>query len=480
MGVANQEAAARKVAEQYGLTVARVYTDNDVSASTNSRKARPQFEAMLDAAERGEFGTIIAYSMSRLTRRPLEWEKLIELGQRRGVEFLYSVSPRYDLNTADGRATARTVAAWDGAEAERTSERRHLGNAAKIAKGVPLGRPRVFGYEIDGMTPREDEAELLRAAYESVLSGAAVREIARVWNAAGLRSSRGGEWSAVTVRNTLLRERNAGILVANGQRQPESQITPLIPLDTWEAARAILTTARPERKGRPTADRYLSGVAKCACGESMVVGASWSRGKYSPAYVCRLIAQASRTPGLKTPAGHARIKAEIAEAAVPDEVMHALMTRPPIDQATPERRVLVGQRATLAEQIERAKSLYAEFGGADDLARARRLQSEHDALSDRIDALAADSGRTAIVAAALSALEAEQTFWDTLPIGTDEETDERIRAMSAAAGLFLRHWGNLGAAERRTLTAATVLVRINPPGSGRPRIEVRPTERNYQ
>ena len=100
----DQEAAGRELAAQHGLTVTAVYKDNDASASTNSRKPRPQFEAMLAAADRGEFDTIVSYSMSRLTRRPAEWERLIALAQRRGVSYLYKVSPRYDLNTADGRA----------------------------------------------------------------------------------------------------------------------------------------------------------------------------------------------------------------------------------------------------------------------------------------------------------------------------------------------------------------------------------------
>lgn len=389
VGVTNQETAARELAAQHGLDVVAVFTDNDVSASTNSRKPRPGFDAMLAAADRGEFGTIIAYSMSRLTRRPSEWERLIDLGQHRGVTFLYKVSPRYDLNTADGRATARTVAAWDAAEAERTSERRLLRNAAQIAKGEPLGRPRVFGFEIDGMTPREDEAALLRDAYAALLSGTAVRQIAREWNAAGSRTTRGKEWSAVTLRNTLLRERNAGILVANGERQAQSKITPIVASDTWEAARAILQA--PERlrnTGRPSGTRWLSGVALCGCGEQLVVGASWSKHKYSPAYTCALIGLANRTPGIKTPPGHARMKAELLEEAVVPELFKAMSSASSQveTKATPEMGRLVRERASVLEQLTRAKDLYSEFGGSDDLARARRLQIEADDLQSRIEA----------------------------------------------------------------------------------------------
>ncbi len=498
------------MAERNGLTVVAVYTDNDSSASSNSRKVRPQFDAMLAAADRGEFQAVVAYSMSRLTRRPAEWETLIDLARRTGIEFFYNVSPRYDLNTADGRATARTVAAWDAAEAERTSERRAQGNAAKIKKGYPLGRPRVFGFEPDGITPRESEAAIIRAAYDSIIDGATVHAITRAWNNAGSRTTRvmggkkaeeaealrqaaisrgqtipwhwepvaiGGKWSVVAVRNTLLRERNAGILVANGERQPESKITALVPIDTWETARAILTTSRPQRQGRVSADRYLSGIAECSCGQSMVVGASWSKGVYSPAYVCREIARAARTPGTKTPPGHARIKAEIAEAAIPHEVVMALAQRSPAGGSTPERRALVAQRADLAQQADRAKALYAEFGGAEDIARARRLKAEHDALSERIDSLAADSGHAPLVAAARAVLERvdaaiEGVLSDAL---ADAEFQSRLSAFVGAQEAFEAHWKGLAAEDRKNLVRATLaVVRINPAKSDRPRLETVP------
>lgn len=472
VGVANQEAAARRIADAHGLTVSRVYIDNDASASTNSRAARPEFDAMLEAAERGEFDTIIAYSMSRLTRRPAEWERLIDLAQTRGVRYLYEASPRYDLNTADGRATARTVAAWDAAEAERTSERRKFGNAAKTQKGIPAGRPRVFGFEPDGMTPREDEAELLRAAYASVIEGATVREVARTWNAAGSRTTRGGEWSAVATRRALLRERNAGILVAGGEVQPVSQITPIVDADTFEVVRSILTTARPEHRGRPSADRYLSGVATCSCGAPLVVGRWASRGQNGPAYVCQEIQQAIRTPGRKVPPGHARIKAELLEEGIHWSVLSALRDNAPAEQATPERRGLIAQRAAIAEQLERAKGLYAEFGAADDLARARKLQAEHDAVTQRIDALSADTGHAAIIAAARAALAARGAWWHAF--AADDATFEASEsAMNDAEDAFLAHWGDLDADGRRALVRATLAaVRVNQPGDERGRIQI--------
>ena len=79
LGVQRQEEDCRGRAEREGWAVVGVFIDNDISASTRSRKRRPRFEDMLAAVERGEVGVIVAYSNSRLTRRPLELENLIKL-----------------------------------------------------------------------------------------------------------------------------------------------------------------------------------------------------------------------------------------------------------------------------------------------------------------------------------------------------------------------------------------------------------------
>ena len=67
LGVKRQEVDCRALADRLGLTVIRVYVENDVSASTLSSKPRPQYAAMLAAIDAGEADVILAYSNSRLT-----------------------------------------------------------------------------------------------------------------------------------------------------------------------------------------------------------------------------------------------------------------------------------------------------------------------------------------------------------------------------------------------------------------------------
>ncbi|MET0493740.1 MAG: recombinase family protein, partial [Actinoplanes sp.] len=118
LGVQRQRDDCTALAERLGLTVYRVYEDNDIGASTRSRKPRPEYQELLAGARSGAFSTVIAYTSSRLTRRPREHEGLIELAERHGTKFQYVASPSFDLNTSAGRRIARILAANDAGEAE--------------------------------------------------------------------------------------------------------------------------------------------------------------------------------------------------------------------------------------------------------------------------------------------------------------------------------------------------------------------------
>ena len=118
LGVRRQEDDCRALAQQRGLEVAEVYVDNDMGASTRSKaKRRPDVERLLADARAGHFSVVLAYSNSRLTRRPLELETLIALHEQCGTTFETVVSGSDDLSTADGRMVARIKANIDAAEA---------------------------------------------------------------------------------------------------------------------------------------------------------------------------------------------------------------------------------------------------------------------------------------------------------------------------------------------------------------------------
>jgi site-specific DNA recombinase len=68
LGVARQRQDCLDRAARDGWQVIDVLVENDVGASSYSRKPRPVYAALLERARRREFDVILAYSNSRLTR----------------------------------------------------------------------------------------------------------------------------------------------------------------------------------------------------------------------------------------------------------------------------------------------------------------------------------------------------------------------------------------------------------------------------
>lgn len=291
LGVQRQEEDCRALVDREGWDLVEPpYVDNDISASTLSRKARPAYEAMLEAAGRGEFDVIVAYSNSRLTRRLLELEDLIRLHDKTGVRIRTVVSGEDNLATADGRMVARIKASVDAAEAERTAERLRRAFLAKAQGGAPGQGTRPFGWAEDKVSLHPEEAPLLRRAARDVIDGVPTREVARRWNEAGATTTRGNTWNHTSVRQVLRNPRLAGWRVHRGEvardasGQPVRGVwEPLLDQATYDALQVALDGRRP--RARRGAQRYLlSGTARCGTCGGRMHGFRTSRGVH--AYAC--------------------------------------------------------------------------------------------------------------------------------------------------------------------------------------------------
>lgn len=189
VGVVRQESDCRDLAQRLGMTVRTVYVDNDIGASNLTKKARPDYAAMLADVRAGTVKHVVSYSNSRLTRRPSEWIELIDLANRGVLQIRTVVSGTYDLTTADGRAVAITVAAWDAAEAERIGEFLKAAHKHMARQGEPFtGGRRPFGWLEDRKSLDPAEANLIREGYMKVIAGLPINALAKEWNEAGVRT----------------------------------------------------------------------------------------------------------------------------------------------------------------------------------------------------------------------------------------------------------------------------------------------------
>lgn len=298
VGVDRQEEDARALALREGFAVVGdAYIDNDISASTLSRKRRPQYEAVLKAARSGEVDVIVSYSNSRLTRRPMELEDLITLHDRHGTRIVTAVSGEDDLSTADGRMVARIKASVDAAEAERTGERLRRAFLQKARTGAPNQGTRPFGWQADKITLDPKESELIRKAASAVSDGVGLNAVCREWNAAGVTTTRGNAWDHRALRQLLKGPRLAGWRVHRGEialdaaGQPVRGVwQPLMTDDAWQRLQVALSGRNGRSTGRRGARRYLlSGVARCGvCGRQMYATPTYVKRRLTGhAYQCR-------------------------------------------------------------------------------------------------------------------------------------------------------------------------------------------------
>lgn len=286
LGVDRQEADCRALAARLGYEIVEVYRDNDISASTRTRKLRPDYRRMLADAAARSFEVILAATQGRITRKPREHEDLIELAETAGTRFEYDKSPRFDLNTADGRMMARIVAAADAGEAERIAERVIRKKLETAAAGQWSGGRRPYGFEPDGVTIRSAEAKIVAELTDALLNGASLRGLCADLNSRKAPSPTGKPWDPSKLRAVLKRPRNAGLREHQGQIVGKAQWPAIVDETRWRAVCSIL--ANPERRTSPgPAPRWLlSGIAVCGvCGATMRACSPGSRATHT-AYGC--------------------------------------------------------------------------------------------------------------------------------------------------------------------------------------------------
>lgn len=269
LAVSRQREDCLKLAADRGWTVIGEYVDNDRSASNG--QTRPRYEAMLKAADRSDFDVIICWHIDRLTRRLADLVELIPRLEVARVRVA-TVSGDINLDTDSGRLVARILGSVAEGEVERKSARQKRAAMQAAELGQPHGGPRAFGYEPDGKTVREAEAEALRAAYASLLAGRSMVGLAKDLNAAGLVTRRGKPFTHSGVRAILINPRNAGLRAYNGDIKGHAVWPAIVDEDTWRAAHALLTD-ESRRKDHPTARRWLLGsLALCGrCGATVKV-----------------------------------------------------------------------------------------------------------------------------------------------------------------------------------------------------------------
>lgn len=266
------------------------------------------------------------------------------------------------------------------------------------------------------------ERAALRQGVVDHLSGVSCRALALRWNAGGLRTAQDRQWTAVAVRNLLVRPINAGLIEHEGVTVGKIPGEPILDQATFDKLLALRASRRP---GRSPSESYVgTGILRCGLCDHVLAGRNEApkadnavRSRYR-VYFC---------PSQR--GGCGKISAVI--TGVDAQVELLVVER----LSDPEHAAQVSAYAT--ERARRLAQVRQDIAGDEALA---------EALSDRLGrremTLAAFDKANKPLAARLAMLAAERAALESGALGpVDVATRQEIQAQ----------WDDADAAARRTM-----------------------------
>lgn len=274
---AQQEDLVKRCEALYpGEDLYKVYADHGISGA---KENRPGFQAMIQAAEAGEFSRVVTKSISRFARNTRVLLSYLERLEKAGVSVYFLEE---NIDTGSGSSRFLLTVLGGVAEMERENTVSHIKEAYELkhAAGKPA-RPfvRPYGYirEKGVTTPDPETSEVVKRIFKLfVEENMAASSIARKLNNEGVSvprpvTDKRRYWNRKTVLDVLARKAYMGTLV-EGEHEFPGTIPAIITPALWEQARVIR-----EKRRKPTAAERnfapslypLSGVAYCKCGQKL-------------------------------------------------------------------------------------------------------------------------------------------------------------------------------------------------------------------
>ena len=140
-----------------------MYDDGGISGATMER---PALKRLIADIEAGGIDTVVVYKVDRLTRSLMDFSKIVELFDRRGVAFV-AVTQQFNTTTSMGRLTLNMLLSFAQFEREVTGERIRDKIAASKKRGMWMGGLPPLGYDVAErkLVANDREAETVRHIY---------------------------------------------------------------------------------------------------------------------------------------------------------------------------------------------------------------------------------------------------------------------------------------------------------------------------
>lgn len=294
--------AIRDYCREHSITITATYVDEK---ETGTNTDRPGFQAMMRAAERGEFSAVVIYDVSRGSRDVGDWFTMRKRLMMLGVQVISTTQTLGDLTSGNDFLVELLNVGLGHREVLETRQKSIAGVAVKAKEGKFLGGVPPLGYDVvDGAyVVNPVEARTVRTIFELYGAGRSYNEILNA--VAGAVGKRGRPLGKNSLHSILTNERYIGTYSwnkrrvklfrkwAGGTQNPnavrlEGMIPAIIDENTWERVQQRMSDNKRNARNKAKRTYLLSGLIECEeCGATYVGHTSTnSKGVETRYYVC--------------------------------------------------------------------------------------------------------------------------------------------------------------------------------------------------
>ncbi|MGB9619431.1 MAG: recombinase family protein, partial [Armatimonadota bacterium] len=261
---------------------------------------RPALRRLMSDIDAGMVDLVLVYKVDRLSRSLLDFAKMVELFEQRGVSFV-SVTQSFNTSTAMGKLVLNILLSFAEFERAIIAERVRDKIAGAKRKGKFTGGTPVLGYDVDPdnhkLVINQAEARVVRNIFKRFEEVGSGQTIAKELNAKGITTK---SW---TTREGKFRPGKAWDgpaiyrIIANpvyiGQIKHKEKIYPgeheaIVTQALWDRAHAMIQ--HDGRVGSRISEKVpalLKGIIRCGhCDHSMYPTYTRRKGKTYRYYLC--------------------------------------------------------------------------------------------------------------------------------------------------------------------------------------------------
>ncbi|MGV8123972.1 MAG: recombinase family protein [Candidatus Xenobiia bacterium LiM19] len=315
VSIGAQETELRARAKHDGYTIYEVFSD---PAESGRLSDRPAFQRMMAVSKQNPppFTRIYLWDLRRFGRDRIESAVFKKRLRSRGIQIVYLKENIDDSTT--GRLIEGIMEALAEYESFNIAEDTRRGQREITRRGYYHGGEAPFGFRVKAimeggrerkrLEPDPDKSCIIRDMYEKKLKGESPGAIARALNRKGIKSPRGGLWSAPCIEHILkapiyigrLEYGRQQLTIAEGKRirlnRDKEQWTicedaceAIIDKALWEEVQIIMKARSRGRNHQAGKQVYLlSGILTCSrCGGALIGQAKRRKDQHTRYYYCR-------------------------------------------------------------------------------------------------------------------------------------------------------------------------------------------------